>query len=250
MPPSPSGLVIGCENSDQFSKGQQLKDHFIKKLRECACVKNKMQTWVSELTDDQLYELFLRLRNEESAKSIASRVQKVWGIRPTSTIHSLSQGILKFKRRISHLLLASPPSAEDDDYFPADAYDGLGTLEELEKIAQLQRERIKRMMLEEKEMGVKHANLSRDLQSLANLSKLIMKQKEFEIAHQLDDPVRMKRLRVAGKRMNTKFMKMMRDVIPTERDKEKVIRATERFIELIDERSIKLGDLKRGLGNK
>jgi site-specific recombinase XerC len=161
----------------------------------------------------------------------------------------LGQGILKFKRRISHLLLASPPST-DDGYFPADAYDGLGTLEELEKIAQLQRERIKRMMLEEKEMGVKHSNLSRDLQSLAILSKLIMKQKEFEIAHQLDDPVRMQRLRVAGKRMNTKFMKMMRDVIPTERDKEKVIRATERFIELIDERSVKLGDLKHGLGNK
>jgi hypothetical protein len=250
MPPSPAGLVIGCENSDQFSKGQQLKDHFINKLRECACVKNKMQTWVSELTDDQLYELFLRLRNEESAKSIASRIQKVWGIRPTSTIHSLSQGILKFKRRISHLLRASPPTAEDDGFFPADAYDGLGTLEELEKIAELQRERIKRMMLEEKEMGVKHSNLSRDLQSHAILSKLIMKQKESEIAHQLDDPVRMKRLQVAGKRMNTKFMKMMRDVIPTERDKEKVIRATERFIELIDERSLKLEDYKRGIGNK
>ena len=77
-----------------------------------------------------------------------------------------------------------------------------------------------------------------------------MKQKEFEIAHQLDDPVRMKRLRVAGKRMNTKFMKMMRDVIPTERDKDKVIRATERFIELIDEKSIKLEDFKRGIRNK
>lgn len=229
-----------------------MKDHFIKKLRDCSFVKNKMQTWVSELTDDQLFELFLRLRNEESAKSIASRVQKVWGIRPRSTIHSLSQGILKFKRRISHLLLTSPPSAsaDGDSYFAADAYDGLGTLEELEKIAQLQRERIKRMMLEEKEMGVKHSNLSRDLQSLAILSKLIMKQKEFEIAHQLDDPVRMKRLRVAGKRMNTKFMKMMRDVIPTERDKDKVIRATERFIELIDEKSIKLEDFKRGIRNK
>lgn len=253
MLPSPSGLVSGAKNSDQFSKGQRLnnmKDHFIKKLRDCSFVKNKMQTWVSKLTDDQLYELFLRLRNEESAKSIAGRVQKVWGIRPHSTIHSLSQGVLKFKRRISHLLLTSPPSAEDDGYFPADAYDGLGTLEELEKIAQLQRERIKRMMLEEKEMGVKHSNLSRDLQSLATLSKTIMKQKEFEIAHQLDDPVRMKRTRLAGKQMNKKFMKMMREVIPTERDKEKVIRATERFIELIDERSIKLEDFKNGIGNK
>jgi len=63
-------------------------------------------------------------------------------------------------RRIAHLLLTSPPSAEDDGYFPADAYDGLGTLEELEKIAQLQRKRIKRMMLEEKEMSVKHSTRS------------------------------------------------------------------------------------------
>ena len=228
-----------------------MKDHFIKKLRDCSFVKNKMQTWVSELTDDQLYELFLRLRNEESAKSIAARVQKVWGIRPRSTIHSLSQGILKFKRRISHLLLTSPPSAsEDDTFFNVNGFEGLGTLEELEKIAQLQRERIARMMVEEREMNVKHSNLSRDLQSLATLSKTIMKQKEFEIAHQLDDPVRMKRTRIAGKQMNKKFMKMMREVIPTEKDKEKVIRATERFIELIDERSIKLEDYKRGIGNK
>lgn len=154
MPPSPAGLVNGCENSDQISKGQRLnhmKDHFIKKLRDCSFVKNKMQTWVSELTDDQLYELFLRLRNEESAKSIAARVQKVWGIRPRSTIHSLSQGILKFKRRISHLLLTSPPSAsEDDTFFNVNGFEGLGTLEELEKIAQLQRERIARMMVEER----------------------------------------------------------------------------------------------------
>jgi mutator protein MutT len=101
-----------------------------------------------------------------------------------------------------------------------------------------------------REMNVKHSNLSRDLQSLATLSKTIMKQKEFEIAHQLDDPVRIKRTRLAGKQMNKKFMKMMRDVIPTERDKEKVIRATERFIELIDEKSIKFEDYKRGIGNK
>jgi hypothetical protein len=102
----------------------------------------------------------------------------------------------------------------------------------------------------EREMNVKHSNLSRDLQSLATLSKTIMKQKEFEIAHQLDDPVRMKRTRIAGKQMNKKFMKMMKEVIPTERDKEKVIRATERFIELIDEKSINLEDLKHGIGNK
>jgi hypothetical protein len=77
-----------------------------------------------------------------------------------------------------------------------------------------------------------------------------MKQKEFEIARRLDDPVRMKRTRIAGKQMNKKFMKMMREVIPTERDKEKVIRATERFIELIDERSIKLEAFENVIRNK
>ena len=36
----------------------------------------------------------------------------------------------------------------------------------------------------------------------------------------------------------------------TEKDKEKMIRATERFIELIDEKSIKLEDYKNGIRNK
>ena len=86
-----------------------MREHVIKQLRKSACVKGKQKTWISELNDDQLFEVFMRLRNEETAKSIAKYIQKAWGVLPKSSVHSISQGILKFQRRIAHLLL-TPPS--------------------------------------------------------------------------------------------------------------------------------------------
>ena len=97
------------ENLTPFFEGATVvREHILKELRDRACVRGKQRTWVSALSDEQLYELFMRLRNGESAKSIARHAQQVWKVKRNSSVHSLSQGILKFRRRISHLLVNQP----------------------------------------------------------------------------------------------------------------------------------------------
>ena len=218
-----------------------MKDHLIKQLRKCSCVKGKQKTWVSELSDDQLYGLFLRIRNQESAKSIAQFVQAAWAVNPDSTVHSISQGILKFKKRIAHLILTPPKDDEQPPLnFNYDQVEGLGSLEEMEEIAKLQRSRIKRLMLEEQELGIKHSNLSRDLQSLATLSKVITAQKQFEIMHGSNDPVKLRKLKRKERNLQKRWDQILERVVPTEDDKNKMLAACDRFIELIDENSIEI----------
>jgi hypothetical protein len=144
------------------------------------------------LTDEQLYELFLRLRSGENAKAIARHIQGGWGVNPEATVHSLSQGILKFKKRIAHLLVT--PTIEEGDSslrLHSCAFNPGNTLESLDYIARIQRDRIISMIEQEKETGVKHPYLNRDLQALATLQKVILKQKAFELLH--DDPLQQMR---------------------------------------------------------
>jgi len=215
-----------------------VKNYIIEQLRKNASVRGKQRTWVSELSDDQMHELYHRLRNGESAKSIAARIQRIWGVNPDSTIHSISQGILKFKKRIAHLILTIPSSATPTSEEDFEQMNRLDSLEGMERVAQLQRERIERMMLEEKELGIKHQNLSRDLQSIAMLSKVIMKQKEFEIKYENADPVNRRRLERTQKSIQKRFDKFMDNYLPTEDHKNKFLQTTETFLELIEERAI------------
>ena len=91
-----------------------MKRDIIEHLRRFSGVPGKERTWVSELDDNQLFELYLKIRNGESARGIARYVQKVWKVGCKASIHSVSQGILKFKQRISHLLLFPSASSTDE----------------------------------------------------------------------------------------------------------------------------------------
>jgi hypothetical protein len=148
----------------------------IDQLRKLSCVKGKQKTWISELADNQLLEIFHRLKNGETAKSIARHVQQAWGVNPTSSIHALSQGILKFQKRCSHLLSSPAPPIQRDSEFsgPLGAdFDPADSLESLEFIARSMRNRIIGMIEREKKTGIKHPYLSRDLQALAALEKVL-----------------------------------------------------------------------------
>jgi len=196
---------------------------------------------VSELSDDQLYGLFLRIRNHESAKSIGQYIQKAWGVNPKSTVHSISQGVLKFKKRIAHLILSPSPTDEHiPGEFEYDKIERMGSLEEMERIAELQRARIQLMMEEERRLGVKHGTMSRNLQALATLTKVNMSLKEFKILHESDDPIILRRLKRKKQALQRRWDRTLTRVMPTKEDREKVIEATNRFIEMIDERSVKL----------
>ena len=207
-----------------------MRQYIIQQLRQHSFVRKKQKTWVSALTDEQLYQLFLRLRSGESAKSIARYVQKSWGIKPNSSIHSISQGVLKFKRRVAHLLL-SPPSEGicsncSAEFVGTEQVEGT---EAIEHIVQLQLERIHRMMDEEEETGVRHGSMSREIHALTALTKALMKAKEWDLVHEGNDPVRRRRL----ERMKRGFEERFRALVGSmdEEGMQRVLKASEMFLE-------------------
>jgi len=172
-----------------------MREYVIEQLRERVSIPGKAKTWIDELlSDDQLYKVFIKLRNGESAKNIAKYIQSAWGIRPDSTVHSLSQGITKFKKRIAHLLLA--PQTPESISSPNKSLSlpvVLEGAEGLESIANLQMQRINNLIMEERETGVKINFLNKEIQSLAALSKVVLRQKEWELSYDGRDPVQKKR---------------------------------------------------------
>jgi len=212
-----------------------MREYILQQLRDRSCVKDKQRTWVSDLSDDQLYELFLRLRSGENAKTIARYIREGWGVNPETTVHSISQGVLKFKKRIAHLLIN--PTAEEGDSYPGPHSCGFhpeDTLESLDYIARIQRDRIITMIEREKESGVKHPYLSRDVQALATLQKVILKQKAFEMLH--DDPVKQKRWAQRERGVQKKFDIMMKQIGDDERIK--MAGALGKFLEWADQNAI------------
>jgi hypothetical protein len=207
-----------------------MKKIIIEQLRERSRVRGKEKTWVSELTDDQLYELFLRLRNGENSKTIARYIQDAWGVNPESSVHSLGQGIGKFKRRIAHLLILSPKEEVNTCSTPFTC-SSEGTLEDLENIAVLHRARIQAMLQEEEKTGVRYPHMNRDLQALSTLQKLIMKQKTWEKYY--DDPVKQRRMAGLEKEIGERFGTLMEQI--GEEGKVKMVNAIQRFLELAKE---------------
>ena len=167
----------------------------IQQLRELASIKNKIRTWVSELSDDQLEELFIRLKNGESAKAIARYAQDNWAVSPGSTVHSISQGIIKFKNRVSNLFaydLCGPVDRKPaEDTLPVD------DLENMERIALQQSERIDCMIAEEKRTKIMNPQLNKEILALSKLHQVIMKQKDWIIKNRGADVYQERRERKA-----------------------------------------------------
>lgn len=212
-----------------------MNKHIIEHLRRFSSVPGKEKTWVSELNDDRLFELYLKIRNGESARGIARHAQKVWKVGRHSSTHSVSQGILKFKQRISHLLLfplsaneeanasVLPPTCDEDS-----------PLETMENIARQYEVRIKTMITEEKETGVRYPFINRDLQALAILRKAILKQNEWEAAHK--DFLNRKKYERMTQRMDRRFNTLMENI--GEDGQDRLIRAMDRFLELVEQRAL------------
>jgi pentatricopeptide repeat protein len=213
-----------------------MREYIKKQLRERASVRGKQKTWISALSNDQLYELFQRLRNGESAKSIAQYIQKVWKVNPESTTHSLSQGVLKFKRRIAHLLLTPPKNMSPPAAYDVEKVEKLEGIEGLERIYQGQLERINRMIQEEAETGIKFPHLSRDIQALSALSKAIVKAKEYELLYGTVDPVRHRKAEQLQQRMDRGFQALMDYVGPD--GKNEMIDCALRLFEQMEEEGL------------
>jgi hypothetical protein len=221
-----------------FEKGPKLtmKRDIVEHLRLFSGGPGKGKTWVAQLDDSQLFELYLKIRSGESARGIARHVQKVWKIGCNPSIHSISQGILKFKQRISHLLLVAPSSDAEEvsvSGFPLGPEED-STLEAMEDIAKKCEMRITTMLVEEKETGVKYPFLNRDLQALAALQKAILKQMEWERNHK--DLLNQKKYERMTKTMDMRFNNLLENLGQNGQDR--LLKSINKFLELVEQKTL------------
>jgi len=168
-----------------------MNNTLVKQLRECAVVKGKQKTWISDLSDDQLFELFTRIRNGENSKSIVRNCLRVWGIRNSSTEHSLSQGVQKYKNRVEHIVLPCEPPEVIEPVNPPSCSLGNKDLQKVpetsttsgslimnQRLAAQLRKRIETQLNSEESGGIPSPYIHKDVQSLAVLEKAILYQKK------------------------------------------------------------------------
>ena len=136
---------------------------------------------VSNLTDEQLFDVYLKIRNGDSSRSIAIYIQNALQIQTNSSTHSLAQVITTFKKLIIHLLIQMPePSEIAEKPMRIDETD---TLKKIEIMAERYEARIKKIMEEETQTGIRYPYLNRDIQSLAALRRAIIRYREWEIKY-------------------------------------------------------------------
>lgn len=216
-----------------------------KQLRERASVKGKQKTWVSKCSDEQLSHLFEKLRAGETARSIAQYAQKVWKLNPESGIHSMSQGIAKFQKRIEDLLKADIPIMTTSH--PQNSIEEIpDDLLAMDRIVRMQRERIERMIREEQEKGVRYPNLSRDLQSLAMLSKVLVKEKEFIVKYPDEDPIKKRQNELRNRRIDRNFNTMLNRL--GDDGCERLIEMSDKFLQAVSKIAVPMVISKDGNG--
>jgi hypothetical protein len=215
-----------------------MKIFILRELRQRSAVAGKQRTWIADLSDDELWQIYLKLRAGESSRAVAKYIQERWKIKEKSETHSIAQGINKFRKRIADLLELQ--LSEDPEEKQRKQEESLNELEwsdgllSLEKIVKLARERVARMLTEE-EQGIRHPNLNRDMQALAALSKQLTKDKEFFLAHPNEDPVRKREEQIKDKKRKQQFDAILAS-LPD--DGERIIKAADRFLELAMERAV------------
>ncbi len=212
-----------------------MNNTFIQQLRFHAVRRGKAHTWISRLTDEQILFIYSALRNKETANNIARQIQARWNVHTTSTAHSIAQGITKFKKRIAHYL-AFPP--DEKRGFSSSSFSDEDTLEALENIAELTRERIRKIITEEAQTGARYPYLNRDLQALAGLQKAIIKQKQFQLLHGQSDPSVVRRRELKEKQFKEGFDRFLNN-FPD--GGSRVVEIAEKFIERINRNSVQLG---------
>jgi len=211
------------------------KKHITNQLRRFVCIPNKQKTWLSRLTDDQLFEIFQRLKNGEKGQAIGRYIQQVLKVNVKSSLHSTAQGITKFARRIGHLLPPSPMMREGGyNELSLPQPDGDDPLQTLEYISRELEQRIKVILTEEQQTGLRFQHLNRDVQSLSALRKSILKEREWQMAH--GNPSTKKQFQKLEQQMDRRFNALMENL--GEDGQSRLVRAANRFLELVEQKAV------------
>lgn len=212
-----------------------MNERIIDQLRNAASVPGKEKTWISELTDQQLLEIYVKLKNGISAHNIAIYVRDSWKILTKSSPHSIAQGIIKFKKRIAHLLNVS---CQETQQMPLPSIPDIppyeSSLESLEDLANKLDKRIRDILQEERQTGTRFP-INKEINALSSLRKTILKQKQWELMHSNDDPMLLRKQKRDDERLRRSF-DLMRSQLTD--GGSVVAEMARRFIELAEKESV------------
>ena len=82
-----------------------MSKYLIQQIRNCLCIPGKQKPRSDELTDQQLLEVFHRLRRGQNPNEIAIYAQRAWNFMQDRAEHTAGQAIRKLQKRIAHLIL-------------------------------------------------------------------------------------------------------------------------------------------------
>lgn len=221
-----------------------MSKYLIQQIRACLCKPGKQEPAANKLTDEQLFEVFSRLRKGQNANEIARYAQRAWGFMADRSPHTVGQAIRKLQKRVSHLIL-EPSQAEIPLTGPLSVTVSPKGLAGHQRLYDEMLERTLRLLEEERRSGILYKDLAKDALAVSSLSKSLLKMKEFE-AIRLDPLEVYKRQKQEIDKQRSFNLLVSETLKMSDSEQSRMIRAADRFLELAEEDAITLEEAEGG----
>jgi hypothetical protein len=216
----------------------------MRKLRESVAPPGKRGTWLRYLDDERLAEVFVQLQGGTSCHHIASIAQKEWGIKTASKTQSLARAVRKLKDQMVPELAKVPMRNKEEKEVAKELKgkalkisDKLNELEETGWAAMEQKKRIKLFRDKEEVAKMGFAATDKAIQVFIQILEVYAKMK---INLGLIEPPNSE----FNVNVKHKFAGLMQHTVG--QDGAKVVSALDRFVELVDEKSLALTQNAQG----
>jgi hypothetical protein len=223
---------------------ETIPNRILRKLRESVAPPGKRGTWLRYLDDDRLAEVFVRLQSGTSCHHIASVAQKEWGIKPSSKTQSLARAVRQLKDKmigdLEKLPVRNEKEKETQKELKGKAAKVSAKINELEEtgwVAMEQRKRIQLFRNKEDVAKMGFAATDKAIQVYLQILELYAKMK---INLGLIEPPNSE----FNVNVKHKFAGLMQHTVGS--DGAKVVSALDRFVELVDEKSLALTQNAQG----
>jgi hypothetical protein len=149
----------------------------IKKLRDAVQPPGKKGTWLRFCDNNQLAEIYFRLKKGTPGLQIVKTAQKQWKIKPKSSPKSLLRGVIKFKNDVVGEIERGDPTWDKESKALTDSLmkrgkkisEKLDGLEELAWLIQTQKDRLQAVIEREHKISVPFAFTDKTVETLNKL---------------------------------------------------------------------------------
>lgn len=209
--------------------------YLIETIRTCLRVPGKQEPAVNKLTDEQLFEVFNRLRKGQNPNEIGRYVQRAWGFMKDRSSHTVGQSIRLLQKRISHLILETPQAEIPPTGPLAVVTVSPKGLRGHQRLYDEMLDRTLKLLEEERTTGIPYRELAKDALAVSSLSKSLLKLKEFELTK--IDPVEISKRQRQELEIKRRFDQM---IAGSKDGGETLVKVGQEFLKLCEEDAVPL----------